>query len=416
MNVVVLTAFNPKEGFSATLRTDERINKIVAMLKMDVIHNYTQEMSFINNKSYFDRDQIYRVYEEVKALGIIDAIVVNDTLSPIQYRNLLDLFDMPIYDFNDIILEIASLHATSKESSLKVEIAKLEYQRERIFDWEYHYPSVSDDEEESKKITDANLQEYDNLINQKRKELAALLEKQQKAPRPSTDDYHIPVVAIIGYPYAGKTTLFNTLISKSSKSKGNKKSSGKKFTKKLQTMKEQIDLKDYPTFICMDTIGFIVQITPGYIYDAYRSVYMEIKDVDLLVNVTDVNNHLEGYLSSLYLIIDRLNDIPTINIYNKCENLHNWPFIPDENSLFVSLFSGEDLDSIIKLIFTKLSKNWKAFKMLLPYDQNLYGLKKEAYLTSIKAMDDGYLIEGYLIPIFWKKWQEFMLNDDDKGL
>lgn len=122
--VVVISAHLKKED---KRRSDDEILHLIEALDMEAVRFYIQEVEEIQRLTYVGKGKIAEWKEYIQALEKVDAIVINDDLTPLQWRTLHRIFLLPIYDRTGIILEIFSQHAQSKEARLQVEIAQIQY-------------------------------------------------------------------------------------------------------------------------------------------------------------------------------------------------------------------------------------------------------------------------------------------------
>ncbi len=391
--IVISAAINGED----TTRKDQEMDNLLSSLDMRAIRLYKQNMDEPNKVTYIGKGKVDEIKTYLRALDTVEAIVFNCDLTPLQFRTLKDEFRKEIIDRTGIILQIFALRARTREARLQVEIATLQYLKTRLVEHEANYSQVTSgggahNRGSGEKQIDLNRYKYRILLTQKNKELEQLV-AQRAHNRNKRNVSELPVVAIVGYTNAGKSTLLNSFIEVNKTSNEKKVLQEDRLFATLETSTRYIDLTDYPAFLLTDTVGFIDNL-PTNLIKAFRSTLEEIKEADLLIQVVDVSDPM--YKSQIETTNKTLKeigvseDIPMIYLYNKCDKIEKLPFFPDEDSLFTSLNNTNDVLSIANLVFKHITKKWKEVKMFIPYSENIYALKKAAYVKEIKENEEGY--------------------------
>lgn len=381
-------------------RKDEEIVNLLASLDMEAVRIYSQNIDEPYKTTYIGSGKVDEIKTYLRALDNVEAIVFNCDLTPLQFRTLKDEFHKEILDRTGIILQIFALRAKTREAKLQVEIATLQYLKARLVEHEANFSQVTSgggahNKGSGEKQIDLDRYKYRVLLAQKNKELEQLV-NQRAHNRNRRNSTELPVIAIVGYTNAGKSTLLNTFIEANKTSNEKKVLQEDRLFATLETSTRYIDLTDYPAFLLTDTVGFIDNL-PTTLIKAFRSTLEEIRDADLLIQVVDVSD--SEYQKQIETTNNTLKeigvseDIPMIYLYNKVDKLESMPFIPNEDSMFTSLKSTDDILDITKLIFKHIAKDWNETHIFLPYSENLYALRKMALILDIKENDEGYLIK-----------------------
>lgn len=343
-----------------------------------------------------------------KALGIknycqeleIDTVVFNDELSGAQLRNLEKIIDKKIVDRTNLILDIFANRATSKEGKLQVKLAQLRYRLPRLVGFRDYLSREGGGigtrgPGEQKLETDRRhiLRE----INQIEKALKQA-EKTRDIKRKRRIDSNLPIVALVGYTNAGKSTLLNHII---------KLSEGYDESKKvfvydmlfatLDTSLRRGQLPNGQYFLITDTVGFVSKL-PTHLIEAFKGTLEEVRFADLILHVVDASN--EDLDIQIQTTIDILRDLevldkPIITVFNKMDKVGVSNLLYDSRyvreKIFISSKNGTNLDGLLQLIQDNLPIKYKEVTLLVPYDnQSLVNYFLENYKVDyIEYKEDG---------------------------
>jgi len=375
----------------------KEILQLLESLNLFPSYEVEQELNAPYTKSYLGKGKVAEISELIKQYDF-DLIVCNFDLTPAQYTYLQSVFSIDILDRTSVILEIFNKEAQSKEARLQVQIANLKYAKNRLVDKNANYAQVTSGGLKNKgageKQINLSRTIYKNLIKQKEQELHNLV-VQRKNNRKMRMNF--PVVAIVGYTNAGKSTLLNAFL-KASKGRNNKEVlQADRLFATLETATRLINIYDYPSFLLTDTVGFINDL-PTTLVEAFKSTLEEINDADLLIQVVDISdpNYLKQISVTKYILHELgADNIPLITLYNKIDLCEHYPFIPKENELLVSLNNTDDVKQILDLIFTKLCKQWIYRELKVPFSQ-MIKIKQYGFVVNFDLLEDCYLVKIYI--------------------
>jgi GTP-binding protein HflX len=303
--------------------------------------------------------------DEIKgAIAAADATlaIINHSLSPIQQRNLEKAWECKVVDRTALILEIFGARARTHEGKLQVELAALEYQKSRLVRSWTHLerqrggfgflggPGESQIEIDRRLIRDR--------IAKIKKQLEAVT-RTRELHRKTRRDTPYPVIALVGYTNAGKSTLFNKLTGASVLSMD------KLFATLDPTMRE-LKLPSGGKAILSDTVGFISDL-PTELIAAFRATLEEVLEADILLHVRDITHSdsieqkrdVEAVLLNLF-DVDVLPD-NVIEVLNKIDKAEDKP-----KGLGISALTGEGLDKLFAAIEKEMQKRFytqKTFKV-----------------------------------------------------
>ena len=321
-----------------------------------------------------------------------DLVIVDDELSGIQTRNLEEILrGVMVLDRRALIRDIFALRAQSREGRLQVELAQMAYQLPRLLG---HGVAMSrlgggiGTRGPGETRLEMDRRRIRRRMSDLRREIEAL-GNQRSLRRARREKNKVPVVALVGYTNAGKSTLLNAL-------SGADVLAEDKLFATLDPVVRTVKLPGGGEFLLVDTVGFISKL-PHALVDAFRSTLEEALLADVLVIVSD------GASDEMFhqhdVVLDVLSDLgagdrPVIDVINKVDLIRQAPEWP--GALPVSAKTGQGLDALLDAIRQKLKGRARPLRVLIPYAQGglLAELHSEAKVTSETYMDDGIAVEA----------------------
>lgn len=353
--------------------------------------------------------------EEI-ATHVGDVIIFDDEITPNQQKNLEQMMGRPVIDRTELILEIFSQRAHTKEARLQVELAKIRYQLPRLKRLWTHLSRQTAGGGGFTKGEGERQIELDRRILKKR--IARLnveideVKKNRDVQRQKRLRSGIPTFAIIGYTNAGKSTLLNELTQAGVLSED-------KLFATLDTTTRKYTLPNHQEILLIDTVGFIRKI-PTTVVAAFRSTLEEAFYTDILLHIVDVSNPLvEEHAETTYEVLKELNisGRPIITVLNKIDALENKLILHKlrvkyPHTVAISATTREGFDDLLHTMEHELKKLRKVVHLRVP--QSSYhlvsALMEQGNVRSIDYEGNDVIIEAEIPALLEHKVQTYVID------
>ena len=309
--------------------------------------------------------------------GTVTLAIIDSPLTPVQQRNLERAWDCKVIDRTGLILEIFGERARTREGRLQVELAALDYQRSRLVRSWTHLErqrggaGFMGGPGETQIETDRRL--ISRRITRLKKELKDV-KRTRQLHRKARKRVPYPVVALVGYTNAGKSTLFNRL------TKAKVKAEDKLFATLDPTMRA-IETPSGKKAILSDTVGFISQL-PHELVSAFQATLEEVVEADIIVHVRDAAHaDREAQKSDVLAVLRQLGfsqniENSLIEVFNKAdlldpaegETLANQVARSNTPAVLLSAATGEGCDTLTAAIDTRITENYRVVEVKLPHE------------------------------------------------
>ena len=411
--IIVGVNFDNEEAFEESMK---ELKGLAKACDFKVVGSLTQNLKSPNKKFYIGEGKV----ESLKVFASehqADVIIFNNELSPLQFKNLEELLGIEVVDRTLLILNIFASRAKTKEAKLQVEVARLNYLLPRLVVTNANYEQQGRGSLHNKGSGEKQI-DIDKRIVRTR---IAMLEKEldnlqqnRLTQRKKRDKTSIPLVSIVGYTNAGKSTLMNAFIEEY----GGELLKKSVFAKDmlfatLDTTTRHIKFKDNKEILLSDTVGFISKLPTGLIR-AFKSTLSEIVNADLIILVADISssevlNHIEVTLKTLEEI-GVSDETPIIYVFNKADKVGLATLPTNENKMFISAKNRLNLNLLEAEIKKALFADWVVCKMFIPYSSGsiLSYLNDKANILHMEHQEEGTMIEVELSPVDHKKYLDFI--------
>lgn len=409
MERALLVGVNLNNGEDYKLSLEE-LGSLAQACEMEVVGSVEQNLTEVHKAFYIGTGKVEEVREAAEAEEA-DVVIFDNSLSPMQMRNLQDKIGKPILDRSTLILDIFASRARSREAKLQVEVARLQYMLPRLVGLHAALSrqgggsgSMSNKGAGEKKleldrrILEHRLAEYRREL----KEVGAERQTQRKKRAASG----MPRVALVGYTNAGKSTLLNAMLDLYGVDEIDVEE--KKVMEKdmlfatLDTTVRKIAPENHHAFLLSDTVGFIHKL-PHNLVEAFHSTLEEAREADILLQVVDYSDeHYKEQIGVTNQTLKELGaeDIPMLYVYNKADKVAPEQIpgqIPavGENSIYLSARQKIGMEELICLIEQKLAGGYKECRLLIPYTDGraVSYLNENAVVLETEYREDGVFMQ-----------------------
>lgn len=348
----------------------EELAELVKAAGGQVLHTMVQNKSTIEAPTYIGKGKVEEVRDAAHALGA-NLVVFNDELSGAQIRNLEGVIGLRVIDRTALILDIFALRAQSHIAKLQVELAQMRYRLPRLIGLGSELSRTGGGigtrgpGEQKLELDRRRINDRINDIRQRLKEA----QDQRQVTRAQRIKNEIPVVALVGYTNAGKSSIMNAFIDKFG-SEGEDKHVFEKdmLFATLDTYHRKIVIDDHKAFILIDTVGFVSKL-PHALVEAFKATLEEVIHADLLLHVVDASN--ENYALQMRVTDETLEELGAhehheLCVFNKADLITGERAYPRAD-LWTSMKTKEGFDALIEAVDKRIFTSMRRTQLLVPY-------------------------------------------------
>ncbi len=386
-----------REAFERSMKEMESLAKACFMEPVGVI---TQRMESMHKGLYIGPGKADEVRE---AAGLLEAelVIFDDSLTPSQLRNLQKELEKPVMDRTALILDIFERRARTREARLQVESAKLKYLLPRLVGMHGAMTrqggasgSMSSRGAGEKKL-ELDRRRIEHRIAELSRELKAV-SRERKVQRQKREGDRIPLVALVGYTNAGKSTIMNAMLDAYMQKEEKKVLEKDMLFATLDTTVRRINTGNNKDFLLSDTVGFIHKL-PHDLVEAFHSTLEEVENADLLLHVVDYSDsHYREQAKTTRETLQKLNAgaIPAITVYNKSDKSGEETAYPrriGEDKIYISAKDEASLRMLTEMILERVYEDYLPAEFLIPYDEGrlISYFSQKAHVLSREYVEDG---------------------------
>lgn len=394
----------------------EELEELAKACEMTVVGETTQKASSVNKAFYIGTGKVEQVMELVDETDA-EIVIFDNALTPMQLRNLQQQLHMPIMDRTTLILEIFSKRAKTREARLQVDVASLQYMLPRLVGLHDALSrqgggsgSMSNKGSGEKKL-ELDRRHIEQRLATLRRELQQV-EKDRETQRKARKKNAIPLVSLVGYTNAGKSSVMNAVVEEK------KVFEEDMLFATLETTVRKIERENGKSFLLSDTVGFINEL-PHNLVKAFRSTLEEAKNADLLIQVIDFSDpYFREHMEVTKKTLDELDagKIPMLYIYNKMDKVKEiddaveFPMVKG-NKIYMAAGKGIGIEELLSLIEETLFGNRKEYELLFPFDAGsaLQAVRSGAQVTLCEYRNDGTYVKAFLDDELSGRYKEYII-------
>ncbi|HCU3100358.1 TPA: GTPase HflX [Clostridioides difficile] len=412
-----LTTIVKKNDDIDTNESMEELKELTKAAGAEVVGSLIQNKHSVDAAYYIGKGKV----EEIRAYSdSLDAtlVIFNDELSGAQIRNIENVVGRKVIDRTTLILDIFAQRALSKEGKLQVELAQLKYRLPRLYGMGGEMSRTGagigtrGPGEQKLEIDKRHILNKAADIRRELKEV----KKNRETQRVKRLKSNIPIVALVGYTNAGKSTLLNELI----KTHKDYEQEKEVFVKDMLFATLDVTLRkallpNKKEFLVVDTVGFVSKL-PHDLVEAFKATLEEVQYADLILHVIDATNisyelqksTTEGVLKEL-----GVNDKKHILVYNKVDKLE-LDIYPksQEDIVYISAKQGINMDKLLNMIETALMENTYSVSLMLPYERgDIFSRIKDKYnVEKFEYGESGITLDVDLDEEDFNIYREYILE------
>lgn len=377
----------------------EELKNLARACFMEPVGMITQKMEAVNKSLYIGTGKVEEV-KETCALLEAELVIFDEALTPSQLRNLQEELGLPILDRTSLILDIFETRARTREAKLQVESAKLKYLLPRLVGMHKALTrqggtsgSMSSRGAGEKKL-ELDRRRIEHRIAELSRELDEVARERQ-VQRKKRQRARIPLVALVGYTNAGKSTIMNAMLEAYAPESEKKVLEKDMLFATLDTTVRRIDTGSHKDFLLSDTVGFISRLPHGLV-KAFHATLEEVQNADLLLHVVDYSDPC--YREQMEITIQTLAElnaggIPVITVFNQSDRREEkvaYPQTAGEDKIYISAKESSSIRLLTDMILNHVYREYVLSEFIIPYHRgNVVSYFMEHSHVEERAFEEG---------------------------
>ena len=410
INRAVLCGLNSPVLSKEQTADEDSLEELEALLETaggQCVGTVLQNKATPDPRFFMGEGQVQAVKELVQAAGA-DLVVFDNELSPSQQRVLTETLGIQVLDRAALILDIFAQRARTAEGRLQVELAQYKYLLPRLTSMWSHLER-QEGAIGTRGPGETQLETDRRIIRKKITKLEEELKEVRRVrstQRQKREKNDVPVIAIVGYTNAGKSTLLNHLT-------GAGIPANNRLFDTLDTTTRTLKLSDTCTALISDTVGFISKL-PHQLVEAFKATLEELEYADLLLHVIDVSNpEWQAQAEVVERLITELGawETPRLDVFNKCDLLEGEILPRGEDKVLLSARTGQGMEDLLDKLRQRLDQGAHHVKLSIPYDKGglLDVLHREAKVEK-EDYGETIVVEAVCTPKVLGQVKEYVVD------
>ncbi|MBQ4425424.1 MAG: GTPase HflX [Lachnospiraceae bacterium] len=386
-----------EDDVDAAVASLEELAQLADTAGAEVLELFVQSREHPHPGTYLGSGKLEELKERIRELEA-DAVICDDELTPAQMRNMADILDTKVLDRSLLILDIFAGRAATKEGKIQIELAQLRYRATRLTGKGTALSRLGGGigtrgPGESKLESDRRA--IHTRISQLKADLAEVV-RHREQQREKRQKSQVPVIAVVGYTNAGKSTLLNKLT-------GADILAEDKLFATLDPTTRSLALPGGETVLLTDTVGFIRKL-PHHLIDAFKSTLEESRYADVILHVVDASNpQFKQQMETVYATLKDLQveNKPVITVFNKCDRPLGDALLYDavaDETLRISALTGEGLERLTEVLSEVLKAQKIYIDRVFSYQEagTVGQIRKYGSVIAEEYEENGIHIKAYV--------------------
>lgn len=372
----------------------------------NVVGQATQEVKRVHPATFIGKGKVEEIHEMIPELNV-ELVAVDEELTPVQNRNLEDAWDVRVVDRTAVILDIFAIRARTKEGKLQVELAQLEYLAPRLVGrqgrlmQQVGYIGARGPGETQLEVDRRRIRKRIGVLKGKLEQVL----KHRAIHRLKREGTPVPLVSLVGYTNAGKSTLLNALTDAGVIVE-------EKLFSTLDPTVRRMKLASGREILLADTVGFIKKL-PHQLVESFKATFEELAHADLILEVIDLSD--EDAMERMRVVDEvlgelELNDRPRLTVFNKLDLCEHAPRSHD--GVAISARTKQGIDMLLARIDETLRAGFRRVRMKLGHDQGeiLSAVYRIGHVFNVRHFGKTVRIDCELPEKYVGKYREYLVT------
>lgn len=396
MRKAILVGLNTTHSNQRFEEALEECANLCEACQIEVVERITQKTNFVDRKTCVGSGKLEEIREKVEETGVETLIFYND-LSISQVSNIQAACEVDVIDRTTLILDIFAIRARTREAQLQIEMARLKYDLPRLISQDFQGDqqrggSGTKNRGQGETHSELMKRDIERQLTHLKKELQSLV-VQTEVQKTLRQKSNLPIVALVGYTNAGKSSLMNAILKTNDASEEKQVMEKDMLFATLDTSIRRVAFESGKEFLLFDTVGFVSDL-PTELVEAFKSTLTAAKEADLLIHVIDghsESNEVQQEATMKTLRRIQADMIPMIKVYNKADLIEDKE---KTDGIYISCKNNEGILELLHMLEEKVYPRTEELNCLIPYSDLaiISALKKDSDVEILEDNEVGRII------------------------